>query len=97
MHYTVHAPSSCGQVIKPWCRAHERSTGPFLCRRGAAPSSSTTSVTWWAPLLHLPIHLSAPVQAWRGSQFFDDVFKLVGVPVITVQLRYDGWVTEMQV
>ncbi|PRW32661.1 zeta-carotene desaturase [Chlorella sorokiniana] len=35
-------------------------------------------------------------QAWRGSQFFDDVFKLVGVPVITVQLRYDGWVTEMQ-
>ena len=37
------------------------------------------------------------VQAWRGSQFFDDVFKLVGVPVITVQLRYDGWVTEMQV
>ena len=37
------------------------------------------------------------LQAWRGSQFFDDVFKLVGVPVITVQLRYDGWVTEMQV
>ena len=26
---------------------------------------------------------------------FDNVHKLVGVPVITVQLRYDGWVTEM--
>lgn len=35
-------------------------------------------------------------QAWRSDKFFDDVFQLVGVPVITVQLRYDGWVTEMQ-
>jgi hypothetical protein len=28
---------------------------------------------------------------------FDKIYKLVGVPVITVQLRYDGWVTEMKV
>lgn len=35
-------------------------------------------------------------QAWRRDAFFDNIFKLVGVPVITVQLRYDGWVTEMQ-
>ncbi|CAI5980934.1 unnamed protein product [Closterium sp. NIES-64] len=26
---------------------------------------------------------------------FRDIYDLVGVPVITVQLRYDGWVTEM--
>ncbi|CAI5940937.1 unnamed protein product [Closterium sp. NIES-64] len=26
---------------------------------------------------------------------FRDIYELVGVPVITVQLRYDGWVTEM--
>lgn len=26
---------------------------------------------------------------------FDNVFKLVGVPVCTVQLRYAGWVTEL--
>lgn len=33
---------------------------------------------------------------WRQRwQFFDNIYKLVGVPVITVQLRYDGWVTEM--
>jgi hypothetical protein len=37
------------------------------------------------------------MQAWRSDKFFDNVFQLVGVPVITVQLRYDGWVTEMQV
>lgn len=35
-------------------------------------------------------------QSWRRQDFFDNIFKLVGVPVITVQLRYDGWVTEMQ-
>ena len=35
-------------------------------------------------------------EAWRKDAFFDNIFKLVGVPVITVQLRYDGWVTEMK-
>ena len=33
--------------------------------------------------------------AWRRYPQFDNVYKLVGVPVITVQLRYDGWVTEL--
>ena len=27
---------------------------------------------------------------------FENIYKLAGVPVITVQLRYNGWVTEMQ-
>eukprot|EP00270_Netrium_digitus_P011423 TRINITY_DN3631_c1_g1_i2.p1 TRINITY_DN3631_c1_g1~~TRINITY_DN3631_c1_g1_i2.p1 ORF type:complete len:639 (-),score=183.87 TRINITY_DN3631_c1_g1_i2:137-2053(-) len=35
-------------------------------------------------------------EAWREWEFFDKIYKLVGVPVITVQLRYDGWVTEMK-
>lgn len=35
-------------------------------------------------------------EEWRKDTFFDNIFKLVGVPVTTVQLRYDGWVTEMQ-
>nr|UEN74736.1 zeta-carotene desaturase [Silybum marianum] len=33
---------------------------------------------------------------WRDWEFFDDIYKLVGVPVVTVQLRYNGWVTELQ-
>ncbi|KAI3886205.1 hypothetical protein MKX03_010725 [Papaver bracteatum] len=32
---------------------------------------------------------------WRESEFFDNIYKLVGVPVVTVQLRYNGWVTEL--
>ncbi|KAL8540784.1 hypothetical protein ACS0TY_002123 [Phlomoides rotata] len=33
---------------------------------------------------------------WRESQFFDNIYQLVGVPVVTVQLRYNGWVTELR-
>nr|O49901.1 RecName: Full=Zeta-carotene desaturase, chloroplastic/chromoplastic; AltName: Full=9,9'-di-cis-zeta-carotene desaturase; AltName: Full=Carotene 7,8-desaturase; Flags: Precursor [Narcissus pseudonarcissus]CAA12062.1 zeta-carotene desaturase [Narcissus pseudonarcissus] len=33
---------------------------------------------------------------WREWDLFDNIYKLVGVPVVTVQLRYNGWVTEMQ-
>ncbi|XP_042379441.1 zeta-carotene desaturase, chloroplastic/chromoplastic-like isoform X2 [Zingiber officinale] len=33
---------------------------------------------------------------WREWDMFDNIYKLVGVPVVTVQLRYNGWVTELQ-
>jgi zeta-carotene desaturase len=33
---------------------------------------------------------------WRKWPLFDNIFRLSGVPVITVQLRYDGWITELQ-
>lgn len=33
---------------------------------------------------------------WKKWNFFDNIYRLVGVPVVTVQLRYNGWVTEMQ-
>lgn len=56
-----------------------------MCQQHATSVPANVSV-------HLP-----DVQAWRSDKFFDNVFNLVGVPVITVQLRYDGWVTEMQV
>ncbi len=35
-------------------------------------------------------------QEWRKWPLFDKIFTLTGVPVITVQLRYNGWVTELQ-
>ena len=34
--------------------------------------------------------------AWRQWDLFENIFKLEAVPVATVQLRFDGWVTEMQ-
>lgn len=33
---------------------------------------------------------------WKNLEFFDNIYELVGVPVVTVQLRYNGWVTELQ-
>lgn len=33
---------------------------------------------------------------WRKWSEFDKIYKLDAVPVATVQLRFDGWVTEMQ-
>jgi zeta-carotene desaturase len=33
--------------------------------------------------------------AWRKWPQFDNIYKLDAVPVATVQLRFDGWVTEL--
>ncbi len=33
---------------------------------------------------------------WRTWKEFDNIYKLDAVPVATVQLRFDGWVTELQ-
>jgi zeta-carotene desaturase len=33
--------------------------------------------------------------AWRRFPQFDHIYRLEAVPVATVQLRYDGWVTEL--
>ncbi|MBW4446421.1 MAG: 9,9'-di-cis-zeta-carotene desaturase [Spirirestis rafaelensis WJT71-NPBG6] len=35
-------------------------------------------------------------QEWRKWSEFDNIYKLEAVPVATVQLRFDGWVTELQ-
>lgn len=34
-------------------------------------------------------------EAWRSWPEFDKIYKLDAVPVATVQLRFDGWVTEL--
>ncbi len=34
-------------------------------------------------------------EAWRRFPQFDNIYKLEAVPVATVQLRYDGWITEL--
>ncbi|MEJ1934319.1 9,9'-di-cis-zeta-carotene desaturase [Nostoc sp. NIES-2111] len=35
-------------------------------------------------------------QKWRKWSEFDNIYKLDAVPVATVQMRFDGWVTELQ-
>ncbi|CAB9512434.1 carotene desaturase, chloroplastic/chromoplastic [Seminavis robusta] len=35
-------------------------------------------------------------ESFRKVDFFDKIYKLDTVPIATVQVRFDGWVTEMQ-
>jgi zeta-carotene desaturase len=32
---------------------------------------------------------------WKSWSLFDNIYKLDAVPVVTVQLRFDGWVTDL--
>ena len=36
-------------------------------------------------------------ESFRKYPMFDNIYQLDCVPIATVQLRFDGWVTEMQV
>lgn len=40
------------------------------------------------------IHRLLPAE-WRKWPAFDNIYKLEAVPVVTVQMRFDGWVTEL--
>lgn len=35
-------------------------------------------------------------ESFRKMPIFDNIYNLDCVPIATVQLRFDGWVTEMQ-
>lgn len=46
--------------------------------------------------MYLPQTLIVPPPVARPRhEVFDNIYKLDGVPVATVQLRFDGWVTEL--
>lgn len=45
--------------------------------------------------LDIPGIQRAVPDAWRKWPEFDNIYKLDAVPVATVQLRFDGWVTEL--
>jgi zeta-carotene desaturase len=53
------------------------------------------------PVLRLVCALDVPgiqkvlPESFRKYPMFDNIYKLDAVPVATVQLRYDGWVTEL--
>ncbi len=75
---------------------------------GAAPDTRVTGLTLGTPDGDLQVQADAYLaacdvpgiqrmipEAWRHHSLFDNLYKLEAVPVATVQLRYDGWVTEL--
>ena len=66
-------------------------------RIGKGPSTSETQADVYIAALDLPGAQRVVPPAWRRLKTFDDIYKLSGVPVVTVQLRYgtsvpQGWV-----
>jgi zeta-carotene desaturase len=69
-------------------------TGLRVAQEGGGEATITADV--YLAACDIPgIHRLLPA-AWRALPEFDRIYQLKGVPVATVQLRFDGWVTEMQ-
>ena len=76
--------------------------------QGESGTSRVTSLTLSTPEGELQVQADAYLaacdvpgiqrlvpQAWRRHAIFSNLDRLEAVPVATVQLRYDGWVTEL--
>ncbi|KAJ6974639.1 zeta-carotene desaturase [Populus alba x Populus x berolinensis] len=89
-----HLRWGCRQIV------YDRSPDGEIHVTGLALSKATdkkvvTADAYVAACDVLGIKRLLPSQ-WRESKFFDNIYELAGVPVVTVQLRYNGWVTELQ-
>lgn len=66
-------------------------------KMGRAEKTKMVEADAYVAALDVPGAKKLLPEEWRKYEMFDDIYKLKGVPVITVQLRYDGWVTELEV
>ncbi|EYU22998.1 hypothetical protein MIMGU_mgv1a003605mg [Erythranthe guttata] len=89
-----HLRWGCREIL------YDRSDDGDLYVTGLAVSKATQKKTVeadaYVAALDVPGIKRLLPKNWRESQFFDNIYKLIGVPVVTVQLRYNGWVTEMK-
>lgn len=91
-----YAPSLCRDVL--YDKAADGTTRVTGLRVGTAGREKVVTADVYVAALDVPGIKQLLPKSWRAAHpQFDAIYKLVGVPVITVQLRYDGWVTEMKV
>ncbi|GIL92895.1 hypothetical protein Vretimale_14794 [Volvox reticuliferus] len=91
----IHTRAGCKEVL--YEQAADGTTRVTGLRIGTAGREKTMSADVYVAALDVPGIKRLLPSAWRSAHpQFDRIYKLVGVPVITVQLRYDGWVTEMK-
>lgn len=91
----IHTRWGCREVLYD-TDASGNPTSVSGLRLSKAGKEQTVEADVYVAALDVPGAKKLIPQEWRKNSFFDNIFKLVGVPVITVQLRYDGWVTEMK-
>ncbi|KAG2490230.1 hypothetical protein HYH03_011354 [Edaphochlamys debaryana] len=91
----IHLRAGCREV--QYEQAPDGSTRVTGLRIGSGPSEKVVVADAYVAALDVPGIKKLLPQPWRKAhKQFDDIYRLVGVPVITVQLRYDGWVTELK-
>jgi len=92
----IHMRHGCKEVkYETDANGVTRVTG-LVVGRGEEGQKTVTADAYVAALDVPGIQKFLPQQWRKQHKMFDNIYKLVGVPVMTVQLRYDGWVTEMQ-
>eukprot|EP00475_Leptophrys_vorax_P003860 TRINITY_DN12251_c0_g2_i1.p1 TRINITY_DN12251_c0_g2~~TRINITY_DN12251_c0_g2_i1.p1 ORF type:complete len:427 (-),score=37.78 TRINITY_DN12251_c0_g2_i1:160-1272(-) len=68
-----------------------------LRMKGAGGKEEVVTADAYVAALDVPGAQRLIPAAWRSQwEQFGNIYELEGVPVITVQLRYNGWVTEMK-
>ncbi|CAK0773200.1 hypothetical protein CVIRNUC_004040 [Coccomyxa viridis] len=89
----IHTQWGCREVLYEEGPQGAEATGLRMTKAG---KEQIVEADVYVAALDVPGAKRLVPQAWRKWPLFDNIFRLSGVPVITVQLRYDGWITELQ-
>ncbi|KAA6422035.1 MAG: zeta-carotene desaturase [Trebouxia sp. A1-2] len=90
----IHTRLGCKEVLyEDDAEGKTKVTGLRLARAGKEQIAKADA---YIAALDVPGAKRLIPEAWRRHKEFDNIHKLDGVAVITVQLRYNGWITEMQ-
>jgi zeta-carotene desaturase len=89
----IHTRRSVRQVLFEGEGSKTRVTGLAIAKGEA---QETITADTYVAACDIPGIQRLLPQEWRQMPEFDKIYKLDAVPVATVQLRFDGWVTELQ-
>lgn len=88
----IHTRRSVRQILFEGEGAQTRVTGLVVAK---GEEQETVTADKYVCACDVPgIQRLLPLE-WRQWSEFDNIYKLDAVPVATVQLRFDGWVTEL--
>jgi zeta-carotene desaturase len=89
----IHLKTGCREILY----AQDEKTGKVTVNGLRIGQKKVVKADAYVAALDVPGAKKLIPQPWKDTmKQFGDIENLVGVPVITVQLRYDNWVTEMQ-
>ncbi|CAM6095077.1 unnamed protein product [Calypogeia fissa] len=90
----IHIRWGCREILYDYATDGTPYVSGFVLQR--ATERKVVTADAYVAALDIPGIKRLLPEQWRQYEQFDNIYKLVGVPVITVQMRFNGWVTEMQ-